>query len=229
MTKQESFKKRVRARMELTGERYAAARHALLTKAEQAGIDRSRVWASEPEVGDDAVRSATGRGWDEWCDLIDGWPGRTDGHPAIAAHLEAEHGLDGWWSQSVTGGYERITGLRLPHQQPDGTFTANKSKTVWADAALLRKLLLDAEGRRSLFPGREVELRSRPASKAIRLAVGPGVALLSLTPTGDNASQRVKITVMHEKLPTFDAVEEWKFYWADWLEAVDLGPGDESR
>ena len=33
--------------------------------------------------------------------------------------------------------------------------------------------------------------------------------------------QRVKITIAHDKLPTAEAVEEWKGYWADWLEAVD--------
>ena len=32
---------------------------------------------------------------------------------------------------------------------------------------------------------------------------------------------RVKITVAHDKLPTADAVEEWKGYWSDWLAAVD--------
>ena len=34
---------------------------------------------------------------------------------------------------------------------------------------------------------------------------------------------RVKITIAHDKLPTPEAVEEWKGYWSDWLEAVDGG------
>lgn len=33
--------------------------------------------------------------------------------------------------------------------------------------------------------------------------------------------QRVKITIAHDKLPTAEAVEKWKGYWADWREAVD--------
>ena len=33
----------------------------------------------------------------------------------------------------------------------------------------------------------------------------------------------VKITIAHDKLPTPEAVEEWKGYWSDWLEAVDGG------
>ena len=33
---------------------------------------------------------------------------------------------------------------------------------------------------------------------------------------------RTKVAVQHEKLPTYDSVEEWKFYWAEWLDAIDL-------
>ena len=110
MTQQESFKRRIRARMEKTGERYLAARRILI---DQASKNRRRTWKAEPETSDDSVSSATGRGWDDWCDLIDEWPGHADGHTAIAAYLIAEHGVDPWWAQSVTVGYERITGLRL--------------------------------------------------------------------------------------------------------------------
>ncbi len=220
MVKQESFKKRVRARMETTGERYAAARAELLAAAKrhQPG---ERVWASEPEAGDGSVRDATGKGWNEWCDTIEAWPGHTDGHPAIAKWLEEENGLDGWWSQQVTGGFERIVGWRMPYQRPDGTFTASKSKTVSIDAAKLRAALLSDAARRDLFPGQKVELRSKPEAKAIRLGFDEGrqgVALMSLTAadTGD----RCTITVAHEKLVAYDDVERWKFYWGDWLDAL---------
>ena len=146
MTTQESFKRRVRQRMAKTGERYAAARRTLIEQAEaraaREATPRRRVWVSEPEVGNDAVVEGTGRSWDDWVDLIEAWPdrpeGHADGHPAIAAHLEAAHHLDGWWAQTVTVGFERITGLRLPYQRRDGTFTAGKSHTVDVDHDALR-------------------------------------------------------------------------------------------
>jgi uncharacterized protein len=48
----------------------------------------------ERSGGYDAVREATGRGWDEWCDLIDAWKGDKDDHGAVAAFLVEEmHGL----------------------------------------------------------------------------------------------------------------------------------------
>lgn len=32
---------------------------------------------------------------------------------------------------------------------------------------------------------------------------------------------RSRIAVAHERLPTYDEVEVWHFYWADWLAALD--------
>lgn len=214
MTKQESFKNRIRVRMETTGERYATARRSLI---ERSAKRTGRAWVSEPEVQDDKLREMTGRGWNEWCDLIEASLSPAEGHTAIASELRERHEVDSWWAQTITVGYERITGIRLPHQQPDGTFTANKSKTMEIDGDELRRWLLDAETRTVLFPGHTTVLRSKPQSKSVRFSMGPGVALVTMDPGGPG---RVKITVNHEKLPSFEDVAEWKFYWADWLEAV---------
>lgn len=214
MTKQESFKRRVRERMATTGERYAEARRVLIEKSSPP----ARPWVSPPEMSDDAVRAKTGHGWDHWCDVIEQWPGHQDGHAAVAVYLEAEQGLDGWWSQTVTVGWERITGVRLPHQRADGTFTANKSRTVSLDAAMLRALLLDDEGRADLFPGEPTELRSKPTSKTIRLGIGSGRAEISATALDDG---RCKVTIQHTGLPEYADVERWKFYWSDWLDALE--------
>jgi len=215
MTTQETFKRRIRARMAKTGERYGAARRVLIEHRTPA--DGGRTWVAEPEMGDDVIREHTGRGWDEWCDLIDRWPGHTDGHAAIVGHV-AEQGVDGWWAQSVTVGYERITGLRVRHQRADGTFEASKSKTIAVDVDAVRAMLLDPEGRADLFPGFETELRSKPTTKSLRVAIGPGVALFDFAPRSDG---RVTATVAHQKLPAAADVDEWKAYWSDWLDALD--------
>lgn len=214
MTQHESFKRRVRARMAKTGERYAAARRVLVEQA----TGRRRTWASEPDLSDESIRDRTGRGWDDWCETIDAWPGNAGGHTAIASFLRDDHGVDGWSAQAVTVGYERITGRRLPYEQPDGTFTASRSRTIALAPELLREMLLDDDGRRDLFPGHETELRSRRTAKSIRLGLGPGTALISLESA---AGGRTTVAVAHEKLPSFDDVEEWKFYWGEWLEAID--------
>lgn len=217
MTRQATFKKRVRARMATTGERYAAARRALLAAHE----GRRRPWASDPGMGDDAVRAATGRDWDEWCDVVEAWPGHVDGHAAVAAHIHATHGLDHWWAQGVTVGWELITGRRLPYQRADGTFAASRSRTVAVDTDELRAALLDETARADLFPGLATELRSRPGTKVVRLTVGPGTAQFTLTPVSGG---RTKLAVEHGGLADPAAVEEWRFWWGEWLEALDA-PG----
>ena len=216
MTRQASFKRRIRERMAKTGERYNAARRALIDAAPD--DDGARTWVATPDVADDAVRAATGYGWNEWCDLIEASPVAEADHSAIAAHLTDHHDLNGWWAQSVTVGFERITGRRLPYQAPDGTFTANRSATVRADPAALRAMLLDADDHADLFPGQTTEVRSRPTSKNVRIGLDPGVAEISLAPRADG---RVKITIQHHRLSSFDEVEPWKAWWGAWLTAID--------
>lgn len=179
---------------------------------------KSRQWIATPEMSDEAIRSGTGRGWDEWCDLIDQYSGRTNGHTAIVKHVRSEYNVGNWWSQAVTVGYERITGLRLPYQMADGTFTASKSRTVTIDATHLRRLLLDDHERARLFPGVLTKLSSKVTAKAIRIAIGQGIATISLYEVD---GVRTKIAVEHAQLPVFDNVEEWKSYWADWLGTID--------
>ena len=118
----------------------------------------------------------------------------------------------------MTVGYERITGLRLPYQQPDGTFSASKTRTVTVDANSLREMLLNNGDRADLFPGFETELRSRPSTKVLRIAIGPGTAQIAIDP---QATGKVKVSIAHEKLSSPEAVEEWKNYWSEWLEAID--------
>jgi hypothetical protein len=230
MTTHESFKRRVRERMEKTGERYGAARRALLggfadvaTVNTTTTSNRPRTRVSEPEVDDLAIKRATGRDWDEWCDLLDAWPGNDRGHTAIAAHVAETYGVEGWWGQGVTVGYERIIGRRVVNQMADGTFSAGKTRTVTIDLAELRSLMVSDEDRVALFSGLETNLRSKPTSKALRLGIAIdgqsiGSALFSFAPKADG---RVMVNVSHDGLPDTASVDEWKQYWADWLAAID--------
>ena len=180
--------------------------------------ESGRDWVSQPEVESQRVVDATGRGWDEWCDIVDDWPGHEQGHAAVAAWLESEHGVSAWWAQTITIGWERITGRRLPGEMPDGTFTANRSKTVVVDHAELRENLLDGDGREKLFPGRSTELRSKPSAKAIRIGFADTVATISLTSKGDG---RVAVSVQHAKLAAPADIDLWKIYWDEFFASID--------
>ncbi|HEY9497520.1 MAG TPA: hypothetical protein VIQ78_00665 [Terrimesophilobacter sp.] len=104
---------------------------------------------SEQKVSDERLRAATGRVRAEWHALLDaagaaGWT-----HPEIARWLYETQGVDGWWAQGITVGYEQAHGRRLPGQQADGTFSVTVTKTIAAPraavvdaalAALIRQL-----------------------------------------------------------------------------------------
>jgi hypothetical protein len=175
-------------------------------------------WVAMPEHTEEVIRANTGRGWEDWRGLIDAWPGHAEGHGAVAAWLQEEHGVPGWWAQSVTVGWERITGRRLPHQVADGTFTANRSATITVDAALLEMSLRDPDALEELFPGLSLSLRSRPTSKTVRIAFEDGMALIAVYRRDHG---RATVHVSHEKLTTPQAVEHWKGFWGRWLSALD--------
>lgn len=108
MPTQKDLKRRVRERMDKTGESYTAARTHLLAKRNPPAADYARLGG----MSDEAVRKRTGRTWTEWVEVLDAadavrWP-----HAKIARHLYEDHEIPGWWAQMVTVGYERIRGLR---------------------------------------------------------------------------------------------------------------------
>ncbi len=224
MTTQQSFKHRIRERMLTVGERYGAARRALLTPATAAAASS---WVAQPMQTTEVITASTGREWDDWVALIDDGVGRGAGHTAIAAWLRDEHAVDPWWAQAVTIGFERITGLRLPGQMADGTFTVSRTRLLPQDASDLRAILLDDSDRADLLPGFELTLRSKPESKSLRFAFAQdGEPLGQVAFAFDPASQqRVRLSVTHEKLDSIDLGEHWKAFWSEWLDAVEAELG----
>ena len=69
MTEQRSFKRLVRARMDKTGESYTAARATILKGADEPDPGEKRLLI----VPDASIRERTGRGWEEWFDILDEW------------------------------------------------------------------------------------------------------------------------------------------------------------
>ncbi|HEU5317001.1 MAG TPA: hypothetical protein VFX49_12905, partial [Chloroflexota bacterium] len=102
MTVKKSLKRRVRARMSKTGERYAAARRQLIAKSTPdpklatptpapaaAPVATS---AAPLAMSDDAIRRGTGKSWDEWFTLLDSWGAAERSHTEIATWLRQEQG-----------------------------------------------------------------------------------------------------------------------------------------
>jgi hypothetical protein len=139
MTEHKSFKRLVRARMEKTGESYTAARARLLAAAEEPGADKPPLVTS-----DDAIRERTGRGWEEWFDLLDEWGARDRPHKEVARwvaeQLAIEPALDrvadtlarrgATAADTLAEQYLRIAGRLVRLQGQQGTLTATVSTSA---------------------------------------------------------------------------------------------------
>lgn len=227
MTRQRRFKQRVRERTERTGERYAAARRGLLGEFPEPSRRDEAARSGEAEaptapvgefgVADDRVFAATGRGRREWFALLDAAGAGTMSHRDIAAWLQSEHGVAGWWAQTVTVDYEQARGRRARHERPDG-FSISKSRTMAAPVARVYDAWVDPGIRETWLP-EELAVSSTREHRSVRGAWGDGSTRIAvgLTPKGE---ARTQVAVQHEKLPDADTAERMKTVWAAHLEAL---------
>ena len=201
MTQQRSFKRLVRTRMEKTGESYTAARAMLLAAAEPTP------WLA---TSDEAIRERTGRGWEEWFDLLDSWGALGMKHRDIARRVAAELEIDplAWNAQAITASYERTRGLRVAGQKDDG-FSITASKTV----AVPVERLYDA-----FFATADDRLRERTVTrpKSARFDWGDDGSRVHVTfDAKDDAKSRV--VVEHARLADADEAERMKAFWRERL------------
>jgi hypothetical protein len=212
MTTDKARKRAVRSRMQKTGERYAAARRNVVGDAEPALPPR----LAEPPVSEDAIRRGTGRGWDDWFRILDTWNGTSHTHTEIARYVNGEHGIDGWWAQSVTVGYERARGMRAPNQRPEG-FEVSVSKTVDLPRMEAWRAFVEPRRRASwLDLGLRVRTGTRTMGRSARFDVpADGTRVhVSFDPKGDDRSV---VTITHVKLA---GAADVAVHRADWRERL---------
>jgi len=217
MPKAKDLKRLVRARMRKTGEAYTAARTQLLKK--KAPPSPPVDYAKLAGMSDSAVHAKTGRTWKEWVATLDAvgaseWP-----HGRIADHVHEEHGVPGWWTQTVTVGYERIRGLRDVGQRRGGGYEANKSKTCAVPLAVLYRAWSDPAVRRRWWPGPAVTFRPITAEKsmAITWTDGTRVDLRFSAKPGDKS----RVTIQHPGIAGKATAVELKEKWAEIVAALE--------
>ena len=215
MTRQKTFKRKVRARMQKTGESYMAARRRLIATGERPEAEAAEF---EPPMSDDAIRERTGRGWDEWLALLDASEASSRPHPEIARWLREEHGVGGWSAQSITVGYERARGRRAPGQRPDG-WSVTASKTVAVPVERLYAAFGDDGLRERWLPGAELHVRTASPPKSARYDWEDGSTrvIVGFYAKGDDKSQ---VALEHARLPDADTAEEMKSWWRERVGAL---------
>ena len=209
MTRQKSFKRLVRARMQKTSESYAAARAALLTPRDEPSAEKPPLATSNEEI-----ERRTGRGWEEWFDLLDEWgaPDRT--HREIARWVAEQQGIEplAWNAQAVAGSYERARGLRAVGEHADG-FRVSASKTVAVPVERLYDAFVDPAKRKRWLPDGELRVRTATEPKTAHFDWGGG-SRVHVTFTAKDGSKSTA-TLSHERLADAAERDRMKAYWRD--------------
>jgi hypothetical protein len=208
MTRQRSFKRLVRARMEKTEESYTAARASLLAAAEPKATEGVTL-----TVSDEVIRRRTGRGWEQWFDLLDEWGALERPHPEIATWLRGEQRIDGWSAQSVTVSYERARGGRAVGEHADG-FAVTASKTVDVPVERLFDAFIDPVLRERWLPDGKLRERTSSRPRSARFDWGEGDTRVIV---GFDARGEAKSTasLAHERLADAEEAERMKAYWRE--------------
>jgi hypothetical protein len=213
MTRQKSFKRLVRARMEKTGESYTAARASLLGAEEQKATDGPTLTMS-----DESIRRRTGLGWEEWFDLLDESGAADKPHPEIARWLAEEKGIAGWDAQSVTVSYERARGGRAVGEKEHG-FSITASKTVSVPVEQLFDAVVEEPLRSRWLPDGSLRERTSSKPKSARFDWGDGTTRVIF---GFESKGEAKSTVAleHERLADGDEAERMKSFWRERVSAL---------
>jgi hypothetical protein len=211
MTTQRSFKRLVRSRMEKTGESYTAARAMLLAGGEEPEPAAPPVLMTS----DENIRSRTGRGWEEWFDLLDDWGAAEHTHRETARHVAELQGIDplAWNAQAVVSSYERTRGLRAAGEHADG-FAITASKTVAVPVERLYDAFVDDSLRGRWLPDGELRERTatRPRSARFDWADGASRVLVTFSAKGEDKSTAA---LQHVRLSDASEAERMKSYWRE--------------
>jgi hypothetical protein len=166
-------------------------------------------------MSDQAIRRGTGKGWDEWLRILDAWDGPSHTHGEIADYLHQEHGVPGWWTQSVTVGYERARGMRAPHQGPQG-FRVGVSKTFPVDVDRLFGAFAEPRKRSRWLEAGTLKVRTTLPGKSARFDFRDGTTRV-LVYFAAKGPAKASVAVQHERLPDAAAVEEMRAFWKERL------------
>ncbi len=242
MTTHKTFKRRVRTRMAKTGESYTAARRQLLEHADveapetaapaSPGPDpveavpstradataTARRDPAAPPTSDESVVRVTGRPYAAWFSVLDAWGAAEQGHTAIAAWLAGEHGVPGWWAQSITIAYERARGRRALHQMPGG-FEVTVVRTLAVDPDEALRAFTDEKTRERWLPGSGMRQRPTNAAGVARFD-WPEPASRLMVAVVAKGPGRATVNVVHSRLTDAAAAEERKAFWRERLEVL---------
>ncbi|QQS37545.1 MAG: DUF4287 domain-containing protein [Ignavibacteriales bacterium] len=171
-------------------------------------------------ISGEAVKSKTGKDWNEWIKVLDKAGAKKMNHKEIVAVLKENYGIGSWWQQMITVGYEQARGLRKVHETEKG-FQISGSKTVDLPVSKLFSLWTNDELRTKWLGKQKIEIRKATKNKSIRISWLKDATNLEVNfySKGKDKSQ---VMLEHNKIKNETLAAKQKKFWKEKLEQLKL-------
>ncbi|MGH2884829.1 MAG: hypothetical protein ACRDPA_19365, partial [Solirubrobacteraceae bacterium] len=200
---------------EKTGESYTTAR-VMLLRAEDDDPSRSVKLATS----DESIRRRTGRGWEEWFEMLDDWGAANRTHRETARWLAEQQDLHplAWNVQAIAASYERARGLRVVGEKDDG-FVITASRTVAVPVEALFDAFVDERERSRWLSDGQLRERTATRPRSARFDWGDGGTRVNVTFLAKGETQSTA-ALEHRRLADDGEAQRMKSYWRARLAAL---------
>ena len=211
MTTQRSFKRLVRSRMEKTGESYTAARASAARRGRAEPAAKLGLTTS-----DETIRERTGRGWEEWFDLLDdvGRGGADAPRDRALARRAAGHPPAGL---ERAGGRRQLRAHAAACAPPASTRTASPitaTKTVAVPVERLYDAFVDASLRERWLPGGDLRERTATKPRSARFDWGEDGTRVHVAFAAKGEAKSTA-ALSHARLADGEEAERMKAFWRE--------------
>lgn len=171
-------------------------------------------------ISSESVEKATGKGWDEWVEIIDKEGGREMTHKEIAQMLwDKEYLKNGWWCQMITVGYEYAHNRRTPGQTLTQGFEIGVQKMMQAPQEKLWKFINSSRGKRIWQTDAKIKLRTKKEGERLRMSYNDSVLQITLI-CNRNTPEKTNVNFHHEKLKNNRERNQMRKHWQKVLESI---------
>ncbi|GAA1636447.1 hypothetical protein GCM10009700_24230 [Brevibacterium sanguinis] len=172
----------------------------------------------------ESIEKALGEPWSQTRQRLEKAGGKDASHKELADALYPQFdGLvdnHGWWVQGAVVAYEQEIGRRVPGQRADGTFDVAVSRTVTGQRGdVIDRFAALVDGS---LGGVAIAGEPRPSTTAKRsfwrADLADGTKIEAAAEPKDD--ERTRLTLTASKLPSAEALEEWRAHLKDLVAEV---------
>ena len=171
-------------------------------------------------VSTDAIKTKTGKPWEDWCKILDKAGARMMDHKEIVSYLNKQNGVAVWWSQVLATGYETERGMRpgLDGESPGHNCEIRLNKFVPAPKAAVWAAWQDPSALARWLPGVAFTVTKTVPQKTLHLdwPSRTRVIVRFYDRRGDTRLVLEQSGLAEEEIPRM------QIYWTDTLDRLKI-------